>query len=254
MRPAPSRTSGDAEPVVAVDGLEAEPALVAEPAPVDRVDVDALVAEDLVAARLHDDPAAHRAARAGALGLVEVPRPGLEAVGRRGERADRADLHGVAAEVAGERVVGEGVDLRLVAAVLEVDERVAGHVLGEAGAAVAEDAALAVEGHEVADRDRLLEVALLLDEPALARAVGHRLVLERALAALVAHGAVERVVDEQELEHAVLGLLGDLGDSVSTTMSGATGIMQAGWSDGPRPVSISTTHIRHMPTGSIRGW
>ena len=42
--------------------------------------------------------------------------------------------------------------------------------------------------------------------------------------------------------------------SVSTFMSGATGIMQAGWRAGPRPVSISTTHIRHMPTGSIRGW
>ena len=142
--------------------------------------------------------------------LVEVPRPRLEPVGRGGERADRADLHGVAAEVAGEGVVGERVDLRLVAAVLEVDERVAGHLVGEARAAVAEDAALAVEGHEVADHDRLLEVPLLLHEPALARAVGERLVLERALAALVAHGAVERVVDEEELEDAVLRLLGDL--------------------------------------------
>ena len=111
------------------------------------------------------------------------------------------------AEVAGEGVVREGVDLRLAAAVLEVDQRVAGDVLGEAGAPVAEDAALAVEGHEVADRDRLLEVPLLLDEPALARAVGHRLVLEGALAALVADRAVERVVHEQELEDAVLGLL-----------------------------------------------
>jgi hypothetical protein len=49
-----------------------------------------------------------------------------------------------------------------------VDQRVAGDLVGEAGAAVAQDAALAVEAHEVADRDRLLEVALLLDEPALA--------------------------------------------------------------------------------------
>jgi hypothetical protein len=42
--------------------------------------------------------------------------------------------------------------------------------------------------------------------------------------------------------------------SVSTTMSGATGIMQAGWRAAPRPVSISTMHMRHMPTGSRRGW
>ena len=81
-----------------------------------------------------------------------------------------------------------------------------------------------------------------------------RLVLQRALAALVAHRAVERVVDEQELEDAVLGLLRHRRDSVSTFMSGATGIMQLGWSAGPRPVSISTMHMRHMPTGFMRGW
>ncbi len=43
-------------------------------------------------------------------------------------------------------------------------------------------------------------------------------------------------------------------DSVSTVMPSATGIMQAGWRLGPRPVSISTRHIRHMPTGVMRGW
>ena len=42
---------------------------------------------------------------------------------------------------------------------------------------------------------------------ALARAVGQGLVLQGALAPLVAHRAVERVVDQQELEDAVLGLL-----------------------------------------------
>ena len=83
----------------------------------------------------------------------------------------------------------------------------AGHLVGEAGAAAALDAALPVEQHQLGDGDRLLEVALLLDEPALARPVGQGLVLEGALAALVAHRAVERVVDEQELEHPVLGLL-----------------------------------------------
>ena len=37
----------------------------------------------------------------------------------------------------------------------------------------------------------------------------HRLVLQRALAALVADRAVQRVVDEQQLHHTALGLLGD---------------------------------------------
>ena len=53
------------------------------------------------------------------------------------------------------------------------------------------------------------KVRLRLGEAGLAAAVAHRLVLQRALAALVADRAVERVVDEQELHHALLRLVGD---------------------------------------------
>ncbi len=42
------------------------------------------------------------------------------------------------------------------------------------------------------------------------------------------------------------------GDSVSTFMSGATVTMHDGCNIGPRPVSMSTRHIRHIPTGFIR--
>src|SRR6185295_3250124 len=146
--------------------------------------------QPLVLARLDGDPAADRARRAGALGLLQVPRPGLEPVGLGRQRADRADLDGVATEVGRDRVVRERLDLRRVAPAGEGDERVTGHVRREPGAAVAEDAALPVEVDERADRDGLLEVALLLDEPALSRSVAEGLVLERALAALVAHRAV----------------------------------------------------------------
>src|SRR5205823_11187431 len=93
----------------------------------------------------------------------------------------------------------------------EVDEGISGYLVGEARAASALDAALAIEQHEIADGDGLLEVALLFDEAALAGAEGKRLVLQRALAAPVAHRAVEGVVDQQELEDAVLGLLHVLG-------------------------------------------
>ena len=197
-----------AEAVVGAHGLEVEPAPIAHPAPVDRIGVDAEVPHELVAARLHDGAAADRAGRARALDLFEVPRPRLEPVRRRRQRADRADLHGVAREVRGERLVGERQHLRRVAAVGEADQRITGHLVGEARAPVAQDAALPVEQDEIADRDRLLEVALLLDVPALPRAVAERLVLQRALAALVADGTVERVVGEQQLEDALLGALG----------------------------------------------
>ena len=61
------------------------------------------------------------------------------------------------------------------------------------------------------DRDRLLERDLRERHPCLAGAVAEREVLQWALAALVADGAVERVVDEDELERRVLPLGRPLG-------------------------------------------
>jgi hypothetical protein len=71
--------------------------------------------------------------------------------------------------------------------------------------------ALAVQEHQLTYLDGLDEVALLLDEAGLARSVSEGLILERALATLVTDRAVEGVVREQELEHAVLGFLHLLG-------------------------------------------
>ena len=131
-----------------------------------------------------------------------------EPVGRAGQRADRADLHGVAGEVGLERLLLVDADLLQRAALEQGDERVAGDLVGEPGAARAQDAALAVQQHLGGDVDRLGERALDVLEPAARAAVGHRLVLQRALAALVADRAVQRVVDQQQLHHAVLGLVG----------------------------------------------
>src|SRR6266536_2388271 len=89
---------------------------------------------------------------------------------------------------------------------LDGDEPVVlGDRLAEACAAVAEDAALAVDRDRGRDRDRLLEGALLERHPRVAGAVAKGQVLQRALAALVADRTVERVVDEDELERGVLG-------------------------------------------------
>ena len=94
---APHERLGQA--VLGVDGLEPEPALVAQPGPVHRVRVHTLVAQHLVAAGLHGDPASHRAGGAGRLGLLQVPGTGPEPVGLGRQRADGADLDGVAGEV-----------------------------------------------------------------------------------------------------------------------------------------------------------
>src|SRR4029079_6195366 len=88
----------------------------------------------------------------------------------------------------------------------EADQRVTGDLVGETRATVAQDAALPVEQHQIADRDRLFEVPLLLDVPALTGAMAEGLVLQRALAALVADRAVERMVRQQQVDDALLGL------------------------------------------------
>ena len=90
----------------------------------------------------------------------QVERAGAEAVLGAGERADRADLDRVAGEVGLERLLLVDADLLQRAALDQRDERVAGDLLGEAGAARAEHAALAVEQHLRGDVDRLREGAL----------------------------------------------------------------------------------------------
>ena len=186
--------------------LEAEAVAVAQPAPIHRVGVHPLIAQNLVARRLHHDAVAHRIGES-RVRLGQIPRTGLEPIRRSSERADRAYLHGVAAEIRAERRIGEGVDLSGAASVHELYERVACHFRGEAGATVAEDAAFPVQIHLRADGDGLGEVSFRLHEAALARAESHRLILKRTLPALVADRAVQRVIHEQKFQHAFLSFL-----------------------------------------------
>src|ERR1039457_6191840 len=79
-----------------------------------------------------------------------------------------------------------------------------GDLLGEACAAVAEDAALAVDRNRGGQLERLDEVALGLDEARMAGAPAEGDVLEAPLPALVADGTVERMVDQQELDDRLL--------------------------------------------------
>ena len=199
------------DPLLGVEHLEGEAALVAEPAV---VDLDVVAGEDaqhLLVADGEPHVALRWAERADRARVLDVPGPRAEAVGVGGQRADRAELGDVAVEGRDVRPLVEGADEGLVAALEQLQLLVLGHLLAEADAAVAEDAALAVDRHQRRELERLLEVALRVGEAALARAPAHRDVLERALAALVADRAVERVVDEQELDDRVLRLLDPVG-------------------------------------------
>ena len=105
-----------------------------------------------------------------------------------------------------ERVLEIGGDLRVLAAEHHADLRRPRHFVGEADAAGALDAA----GHRrLDDRPEIFVVdrPLVLVVARMAAAIGDRLVLQVAFAALVADRAIERVVDEQELHHPFARLL-----------------------------------------------
>src|SRR5579871_1998653 len=184
------------------DVIVAELALIAGPLLVDLLVEAGIDALQLVQAIIYLDIAAVGAFRADRALGVQVPRARFEAIGAREKRPDRAELDDVAAELA--RVLGvvEGAHFHVRAALEEAELVVPADVLGEASAAGAVDAALPVEDHIVREGIGFGEVALLLDVAADGRAVEERVVLQRALAAAVADGAVEWVIDEQELQDA----------------------------------------------------
>ena len=148
---------------------------------------------------------AERADRVDGLGVV--PRARLEAVVARRDRADGAHVHQVPREQRVHAFLLEGRNLAPVAAIDDVDLGVGVDFLHEPHAPRAEDAAVAVE------QQRRTEVHVGLDalavehapreaHPALVRTEAVGEILERTLATLVAHGAVERVIDQQKLEDA----------------------------------------------------
>ena len=132
--------------------------------------------------------------------LPELPGPRLEAVGLGDERADRTEIDHIATELAPQRFLEIGSDLHILAAADGADILDPGDLLHEADAARAVDAA----GHErLHDRTHIFfaDRALVIVVAVVAPAIGHRLVLQIAFAALVADRAIERMVYQQELHH-----------------------------------------------------
>src|SRR6185503_6250675 len=106
-----------ADPVLGAEVGEREAPLVAEPAAVDLRVVPRLHALDRALARRRADIAAGGAEAADGRHVLDLPGPRLEAVLRGGQRADRAELDHVPREGRAVRVLREGRDLRVRAAV-----------------------------------------------------------------------------------------------------------------------------------------
>ena len=163
-------------------------------------------AQDLAAAAIDTNVGAERVHDVDRLGLGQLPGPRHEGVGLRGQRADRAEIDHIAGELRHHAVLEIGGDLHVLAAADGAKLLDAGNLGHEADAARAMDAA----GHVGADQRPeifVLDGALIVGEAAGVEAVGHGLVLQIAFAALVADRAVERMIDQQEFEHALARLL-----------------------------------------------
>ena len=188
------------QPVRIVDVRVVEAPAVADPALVDLVVLVRGHAYELAAPLPERDAASDRALRADARRVRHVPRPRLEAPHARSEGSDRAQVDDVAAEDRLQGLVELARDVRLHTAVVGGQLLLPRDLVVVARAPVAQHAALAVERDVRRQRDRLLEVEARAVDAADRVPVAEREVLQRALAALVADGAVQRVVDELELQ------------------------------------------------------
>src|SRR5690606_32498296 len=139
---------GRQDPRAVVGVLVPEARAVVDPGLVDVGVERGLDALDAAGARVDGDGAARRVVHRGRAGVVVLPVAATEPTARVEQGADRADVGDVAGEVAGQSVVGRA-DVGVRAALDEVEHLVARHFLEEAHAALAVDAALAVERDQV---------------------------------------------------------------------------------------------------------
>ncbi len=236
------RTRGCGDAAFVVGEVEGVAAFVAEEVAVDAGLVAVVAAHDFAAvggaAYAEGGLAAVSAVGADGGDVVHLPGAGLVAIGAAGECAYGAGVDAHAAllavdvgEIVGRHMRGDvGGDDGGRAAVLDAEREDVHAFAAHAHAAVAEDAARAVE---VDDGGPLLLVAVVLGfgVEAVGGAVLEGHVLQLALAACVADGAVERVVAEQQLQRGLAGLrdLGGLGlDDHAFGDRGGAGGLQLG--------------------------
>ncbi len=163
-------------------------------------------AHHLAPARVDADRRSERIHHVDRLGLGQLPGPRREGIRLGGERADRAEIDHVALQLRGHRLLEIGGDLHVLAAADGAELGHAGDFGGKADAARALDAAR----HDGLDQRAdifVLDRALVLLIAAGVDAIGHRLVLQIAFAALIANRTIERMVDQQEFHHAFARLL-----------------------------------------------
>ena len=235
------------EAVFVVREIKSVAALDAEEIAIDAALVAIVAAHDfhagVGAAHAESRLAAVAAVRAGRADMVHLPWPGLVAIRARGECADRADVDAHAAFFAFEVIFLVGRDDGTDAAVLHAKRPDVHAFAADAHAAITQNATRAIE---VNHRRPLLLVAVVLDldEFRFGRAVGESHVLQFALAAGIANWAIQRMVAEQQFDHAFARLM-DFVAIGGDAMPSPTTVVQAVCSLGI--FSTLTRHMRHAP-------
>src|SRR5215469_1344216 len=137
--------------------------------------------------------------------MRHLPRSRLVAIGTRGQRSDWANIDAHAAFFALEVILLVRKNGGNHSAVLDAERPNIHAFATHADTAIAENAAGPVKVHHWRPL-LLITMVLQVDEFGLGSAVGKRHVLQFALAAGVANRAIEWVISEQQLHHALAGL------------------------------------------------
>ena len=138
------------------------------------------------------------------LAARQLPGAGVVTERLAGQGTDRADVDHVARQLGVDRLAQEGFDLGMLATVGHAQLHGTRHFLTKAHATCAMDAAAHLfHGDQRADF-LVKDHALFFFVTRLRAAVTHGQVLQLALTALVADGAIERVVDQQKLHDRLL--------------------------------------------------
>ena len=139
--------------------------------------------------------------------MFQVPWPSSKSIRRRRQGPHWADLNGVAREIRTEWLFRERRNFNVFSSAGKFDQGFTGNFVSKTSTSAALNTALSVQQDQLRKGDWLREVTLLFNKTSLAWPVCQRLVLERALPALVANWAVQGVVRQEKLEDPVLSLL-----------------------------------------------
>ena len=221
---------------------EAEATRVAHPPLVDVGVEHGADALDIAAAQdLDADRATAAALGTGRRRLLQVPDARLEAERLQGQGPHRTDVGQVALVVARQGTAREGRDVGVRGETRVGQLGLLRDLLLEAHAARAQDAALLVEHDDIPEINALLQGGPGLARAALGLLLLEGVVLQGALAGLVADRAVEGVVLQQELKALTTDLVGPGGLGVDHHALADLGA--AGRHDATRTASFGDLHL-----------